>query len=334
MSKEKTHNIELAIAKINKAFGDRSIQRLGDSYRSNVDVISTGSLDLDLKLGIGGLPRGRIVEIYGPESSFKTSVCLHVIAQAQKNGGVAAFIDAEHALDVEYAQKIGVKIEDILLAQPSTGEAALDIVETLCESKSIDVIVVDSVAALVPKREVDGEMGDSNVGVHAKLMSQGMRKLTAPVYNSNTLVIFINQLRSKVGVFYGSPEVTTGGNALKYYASVRIDMRRGEPIKSGEDTIGSRVKAKIIKNKLAPPHKIAEFPVLYGFGVDTSREIVEVASYLGLIEKKGAWYTYGDFRGHGEAAMIGFFRDNPDESDRLAERIKSIVYSGGEVSDG
>lgn len=309
-NREKT--IGVAIATIEKQFGRGSIMRLGKDERiSNIEAISTGSFSLDLALGVGGLPRGRIVEIYGPESSGKTTLSLQVIAEAQRSGGVAAFIDAEHALDADYARKLGVKTEDLLISQPDTGEQALEIAETLVRSGAMDVIVIDSVAALVPKSEIEGEMGDAQMGAQARLMSQALRKLTAAVGKSKTLLIFINQIRMKIGVFFGNPETTTGGNALKFYSSVRLDIRRVNPIKRGEEVIGSRTRVKVVKNKVAPPFKQAEFDMIYGAGIDRTGDIIDIASECGIIEKSGAWYAYkGEKIGQGRDAAITALRAN------------------------
>ena len=290
MADDKKRAIETAMQQIERTYGKGSIMRFGDNTVSNVEAISTGSLALDLALGIGGLPKGRIIEIYGPESSGKTTLALHVLAQAQKAGGEVAFIDAEHALDITYARALGVKVEDMLVSQPDTGEQALEITEALVRSGAIDVIVVDSVAALVPRAEIEGEMGDSFVGLHARLMSQALRKLTGAVGKTNTIVIFINQLREKVGVMYGNPEVTTGGRALKFYSSVRIDVRRIEALKNGSEIIGNRTRAKVVKNKMAPPFREAEFDIMYGEGISLIGELIDLGVKLGLVQKSGSWY--------------------------------------------
>ena len=323
MADDKKRAIETAMQQIERTYGKGSIMRFGDNTVSNVEAISTGSLALDLALGIGGLPKGRIIEIYGPESSGKTTLALHVLAQAQKAGGEVAFIDAEHALDITYARALGVKVEDMLVSQPDTGEQALEITEALVRSGAIDVIVVDSVAALVPRAEIEGEMGDSFVGLHARLMSQALRKLTGAVGKTNTIVIFINQLREKVGVMYGNPEVTTGGRALKFYASVRIDVRRIEALKSGGEIIGNRTRAKVVKNKVAPPFREAEFDIMYGEGISRLGEMLDLGVKLDLVQKSGSWFNMGDIRlGQGRDAAKQYFRDHPDEADKLEAAIR------------
>ncbi|WP_330371161.1 recombinase RecA [Alkaliphilus transvaalensis] len=310
---EKKKALDMALGQIEKQFGKGSIMKLGADSKLNLESISTGSIDLDIALGIGGVPRGRIVEIYGPESSGKTTVTLHIIAEAQRNGGTAAFIDAEHALDPAYAQKLGVNIEDLIVSQPDTGEQALEIAEALVRSGAIDVIVVDSVAALVPKAEIEGEMGDSHVGLQARLMSQALRKLAGAVSKSNTTAIFINQLREKVGIMFGNPEVTTGGKALKFYASVRLDVRKIDMIKQGNDVIGNRTRVKVVKNKVAPPFKQAEFDIMYGEGISKTGDVLDVAANLDIVKKSGAWYSYGDNRlGQGRENAKQFFKENPD----------------------
>ena len=301
--------------------------RYGDNVQPNVEAIPTGSLALDLALGIGGVPRGRIIEIYGPESSGKTTLALHVLAQAQKMGGEVAFVDAEHALDPTYARALGVKIEDMLISQPDTGEQALEITEALVRSGAIDVVVVDSVAALVPRAEIEGEMGDSFVGLHARLMSQALRKLTGIIAKTNTVVIFINQLREKVGVMYGNPEVTTGGRALKFYSSVRIDVRRVEALKSGSEIIGNRTRAKIVKNKVAPPFREAEFDIMYGEGISKVGELIDLGVKLDLVQKSGSWFAMGELRlGQGRDAAKQFLRDNPDMADDLEAKIRQNAF--------
>ena len=320
---DKKRAIETAMAQIEKLYGKGSIMRCGDEQAANVEAISTGSLALDLALGIGGLPKGRIVEIYGPESSGKTTLALHVLAQAQKAGGEVAFIDAEHALDIGYARALGVNIEDMLVSQPDTGEQALEITEALVRSGAIDVIVVDSVAALVPRAESEGEMGDSFVGLHARLMSQALRKLAGAINKTNCIVIFINQLREKVGVMYGNPEVTTGGRALKFYASVRIDVRRIETLKNGSEMIGNRTRAKVVKNKMAPPFREAEFDIMYGEGISMLGELIDLGVKLDLVQKSGSWYSMGETRiGQGRDAAKQYLRDNPEVAAKLEADIR------------
>ena len=320
---DKKRAIETAMAQIEKLYGKGSIMRCGDEQAANVEAISTGSLALDLALGIGGLPKGRIVEIYGPESSGKTTLALHVLAQAQKAGGEVAFIDAEHALDITYARALGVKVEDMLVSQPDTGEQALEITEALVRSGAIDVIVVDSVAALVPRAEIEGEMGDSFVGLHARLMSQALRKLAGAINKTNCIVIFINQLREKVGVMYGNPEVTTGGRALKFYASVRIDVRRIETLKNGSEMIGNRTRAKVVKNKMAPPFREAEFDIMYGEGISMLGELIDLGVKLDLVQKSGSWYSMGETRiGQGRDSAKQYLRDNPEVAAKLEADIR------------
>ena len=320
---DKKKALETAMQQIEKTYGKGSIMRYGDNVQPNVETIPTGSLALDLALGIGGVPRGRIIEIYGPESSGKTTLALHVLAQAQKMGGEVAFVDAEHALDPTYARALGVKIEDMLISQPDTGEQALEITEALVRSGAIDVVVVDSVAALVPRAEIEGEMGDSFVGLHARLMSQALRKLTGIIAKTNTVVIFINQLREKVGVMYGNPEVTTGGRALKFYASVRIDVRRIETLKSGGEMIGNRTRAKVVKNKVAPPFREAEFDIMYGEGISKLGEMLDLGVKLDLVQKSGSWFNMGEVRlGQGRDAAKQYLRDHPDEADALEANIR------------
>ena len=320
---EKKRAIETAMAQIEKSFGKGSIMRIGDQTDVSVEAIPTGSLALDLALGVGGLPKGRIIEIYGPESSGKTTLALHALAQAQKAGGEVAFIDAEHALDVTYARALGVNIEDMLVSQPDTGEQALEITEALVRSGAIDMIVVDSVAALVPRAEIEGEMGDSFVGLHARLMSQALRKLTGAINKTNCIVIFINQLREKVGVMYGNPEVTTGGRALKFYASVRIDVRRVETLKNGQEMIGNRTRAKVVKNKMAPPFREAEFDIMYGEGISMVGELLDLGVKLDLVQKSGSWYSMGETRiGQGRDAAKEYLRSNPDIAEKLEANIR------------
>jgi recombination protein RecA len=312
---EKEKAIELAISSIEKAFGKGSIMRLGneEALVKDVQAISTGSISLDIALGVGGLPRGRIIEIYGPESSGKTTLALHAIAEAQKRGGIAAFIDAEHALDVVYARKLGVRTDDLLISQPDTGEQALEIAETLVRSGAIDVLVIDSVAALVPKAELEGEMGDAHMGVQARLMSQALRKLTGTISKSSTIVVFINQIRMKIGVVFGNPETTTGGNALKFYASQRLDIRRIGAIKDGEEVIGNRTRVKVVKNKVAPPFKEVEFDIMYGHGISREGDVLDLASNEGIVEKSGTWFSFGGERiGQGREQSKAFLREHPE----------------------
>ena len=327
MATDKEKALRTALANIEKQFGKGAVMRLGENVTMNVDSISTGSLSLDLALGIGGLPKGRIVEIYGPESSGKTTLALHVAAEAQKAGGNAAFIDVEHALDPVYADSLGVDIDSLLVSQPDTGEQAMEICEALVRSGAIDVIVVDSVAAMTTRAEIEGEMGDSHVGLQARLMSQAMRKLTSAIGKTNTIVIFINQLREKIGVMYGNPETTTGGRALKYYASVRIDVRRVEAIKSGGEVIGNRTRAKVVKNKVAPPFKEAEFDIMFGQGISKMGEMVDIAVKLGIVNKSGAWFSYGDIRlGQGRDNAKEYFKANP----ALAKEVEDKVFAAVE----
>ena len=321
---DKKKALEAAISQIDKAFGKGSLMRLGDREVIDIEAISTGSLSLDIALGIGGLPKGRIVEIYGPESSGKTTLALQVAAEAQKKGGVAAFIDAEHALDPVYAQKLGVKLNDLLISQPDAGEQALEIADTLVRSGAVDVLIVDSVAALTPRAELEGEMGDSLPGLQARLMSQALRKLTGSISKSNTLVIFINQIRMKIGVMFGSPETTTGGNALKFYASVRLDIRRIGAIKKGEDVVGNQTRVKVVKNKVAPPFKQVEFDIMYGEGISKTGELIDLGVKAGVIEKSGAWYSYGDERiGQGRENAKQFLKDNPDRAYEVEDKIRA-----------
>ena len=323
---DKRKALETAIAQIEKNYGKGAIMRLGDDIPVNVEAISTGSLSLDLALGIGGVPRGRIVEIYGPESCGKTTLALHIVASAQKNGGEAAYIDVEHALEPAYARALGVDIDDLLISQPDTGEQALEITEQLVRSGALDVIVIDSVAALLPRSELEGEMGESSVGVVARLMSQALRKLAGVVSKTGCIVIFINQLREKIGVMYGNPETTPGGRALKYFASVRIDMRRIETLKNGSEMIGNRTRAKVIKNKVAPPFKEAEFDILYGQGISKIGEIIDLAAKLGLIDKAGAWFTVGEQRLQGRDNVKEYLLQNPAVCDKLEEEIRANAH--------
>ncbi len=321
--------LEAALGQIDRQFGKGSIMRLGDETRVPIEAIPTGSVALDIALGVGGLPRGRVVEIYGPESSGKTTLALHAVASAQKLGGIAAFIDAEHALDPEYAKKLGVDTDALLVSQPDTGEQALEIMDMLIRSGALDIIVIDSVAALVPKAEIEGEMGDSHVGLQARLMSQALRKITGALSTSGTTAIFINQLREKIGVFFGSPETTTGGKALKFYASVRLDIRRIETLKEGTDAVGNRTRVKVVKNKVAPPFKQAEFDILYGVGISREGGLIDMGVEQGFVRKSGAWYTYGgDQLGQGKENARTFLKDNPDLADELEKKIKSKLGIG------
>ncbi len=316
--------IDLAVSQIEKQFGKGAIMKLGeDALIRDVATVSTGSLGLDIALGVGGLPRGRVVEIYGPESSGKTTLALQVIAQAQRHGGICAFIDAEHALDVVYGRKLGVRTEDLLIAQPDNGEQALEIAETLVRSGAIDVLVVDSVAALVPRAEIEGDMGDPQMGLQARLMSQALRKLTGTIAKSNTIVVFINQIRMKIGVMFGNPETTTGGNALKFYSSIRLDIRRVAAIKMGDQIVGSRTRVKVVKNKVAPPFKEAEFDILYGSGISKEGELVDLGAELGIVEKSGSWYAFGGERiGQGRENTKEFLKEHAETADAIEQRIR------------
>jgi recombination protein RecA len=323
-------SLEAALLAIRKQWGKEAVQRLGDAAIPSVPVISTGSLSVDHALGVGGLPKGRVVEVYGPEASGKTTLCLHAIASCQAAGGLAAFIDAEHALDITYAQQLGVKTDDILLSQPSCGEEALGIVEKLTQSGAVDLIVIDSVAALTPQKELDGEMGDSHVGLHARLMSQALRKLAAVTQKTGTLIVFINQLRMKIGVMFGSPETTTGGNALKFYASVRLDIRRIGQIKQGEEPIGNRTRVKVVKNKLAPPFKSCEVDIIWGKGIDRYRELLDLAVASGIIDKKGAWYSYeGERLGQGQNTVATYLGAS-DLYPRIYDEVRSLMLPSRE----
>ena len=329
---DKDKSLSAALAQIEKQHGKGAVMRLGDDVRPPIEVIPTGAIALDVALGIGGLPRGRVVEIYGPESSGKTTVALHAVANAQKAGGIAAFIDAEHALDPEYAAKLGVDIDNLLVSQPDTGEQALEIADMLIRSGSIDIIVIDSVAALVPRAEIEGEMGDSHVGLQARLMSQALRKITGALNSTGTTAIFINQLREKIGVMFGSPETTTGGKALKFYASVRLDVRRIETLKDGTDAVGNRTRCKVVKNKVSPPFKQAEFDIIYGQGISREGGLIDMGVDQGFVRKAGAWYTYdGDQLGQGKENARQFLRDNPDLADELEKRIKEKLGVGPRV---
>ena len=327
--------LDLAVSQIEKQFGKGSIMKLGaDGAIQPMPVVSTGSIGLDIALGVGGLPRGRVVEIYGPESSGKTTLALHVIASAQREGGVCAFVDAEHALDVSYGQKLGVRTEDLLISQPDNGEQALEIAETLVRSGAIDVLVVDSVAALVPRAEIEGEMGEPQMGLQARLMSQALRKLTGTISRSRTIMVFINQIRMKIGVMFGSPETTTGGNALKFYSSVRLDIRRIGAIKHGDSAVGNRTRVKVVKNKVAPPFKEAEFDILYGVGISREGELLDIGTDRGLVEKSGAWYSYdGDRIGQGRENAKEFMRNNPDVAAKLDHQIRELLGLSGDTTE-
>ena len=324
--------LDAALAQIERQFGKGSIMRLGEEGRMPIEVIPTGSIALDIALGIGGLPRGRIVEIYGPESSGKTTLALHAIASVQAAGGLAAFIDAEHALDPEYASRLGIDLDSLYVSQPDTGEQALEICDTLVRSGAIDLVVIDSVAALVPRAEIEGEMGDSHVGLQARLMSQALRKMAGALSNTNTTCIFINQLREKIGVMFGSPETTTGGKALKFYSSVRLDVRRIETLKGGTEAVGNRTRVKVVKNKVAPPFKQAEFDILYGEGISREGSLIDIGVDAGIVRKSGAWYTYeGDQLGQGKENARTFLKDNPDLANEIEKRIKESLGIGPQV---
>ncbi|MDX1449477.1 MAG: recombinase RecA, partial [Acidimicrobiia bacterium] len=327
---ERNKAVEMAVSQIERQFGKGSIMKMGDAAANKVDVISTGALSLDLALGIGGVPRGRVVEIYGPESSGKTTLALHVVAEAQRNGGIAAFIDAEHALDPVYARKLGVDVDELLISQPDTGEQALEIADMLIRSGALDVVVIDSVAALVPRAEIEGEMGDAHVGLQARLMSQALRKITANLNRSKTTAIFINQLREKIGVMFGSPETTPGGRALKFYSSVRLDIRRIEAIKDGGENVGNRVRTKVVKNKMAPPFRLAEFDIMFGEGISREGSLLDVAVDQGVVKKSGAWFTYEkDQLGQGRENAKRFLRENPEIAMQLQAKIYDLVGLGG-----
>ena len=333
---DKSKALAAALAQIEKQFGKGSIMKMDGSHQDeDLEVVSTGSLGLDLALGVGGLPRGRIVEIFGPESSGKTTLCLETIAQCQKNGGVCAFIDAENAFDPIYARKLGVKVEELMVSQPDTGEQALEICDMLVRSGGVDMVVIDSVAALVPKAEIEGDMGDSHVGLQARLMSQALRKLTGHIKKTNTLVVFINQIRMKIGVMFGSPETTTGGNALKFYASVRLDIRRGLQIKKGDDVIGNETKVKVIKNKVAPPFRQAEFDILYGEGVSWEGELIDLGVKYDIVEKSGAWYSYNGAKiGQGKDNVRVWLKENPDVANEIDSKIRTAAGTNIEITEG
>jgi recombination protein RecA len=331
-SADRDKSLDAALAQIDRQFGKGSVMRLGDEVRVPMEVIPTGSIALDIALGIGGLPRGRIVEIYGPESSGKTTVALHAIANAQKAGGIAAFIDAEHALDPDYARRLGVDTDGLLVSQPDTGEQALEITDMLIRSNALDIIVIDSVAALVPRAEIEGEMGDSHVGLQARLMSQALRKLTGAISQSKTTAIFINQLREKIGVMFGSPETTSGGKALKFYASIRLDVRRIETLKDGQEAVGNRVRVKVVKNKVSPPFRQAEMDLLFGSGISREGGLIDMGVEQGFVRKAGAWYTYdGDQLGQGKENARAFLRDNPDLADEIEKKIKEKLGIGPQL---
>ena len=318
--------LQLTLDKLDKTYGKGTVMKMGDKAIEEVETISSGSLGIDLALGVGGYPRGRIIEIYGPESSGKTTLTLHAIAEAQKAGGIAAFIDAEHAFDRNYAEKLGVDIENLIISQPDNGEQALEIAENLIRSGAIDIVVIDSVAALTPKSEIEGEMGDSKMGLHARLMSQALRKLTGTISKTHCTVFFINQLREKIGVMFGNPETTTGGNALKFYASVRLDIRRSTQIKDGDNVLGNRTKVKVVKNKVAPPFKVAEFDIMYGEGISKTGEILDLAVEFEIIKKAGSWFSYGETKlGQGRDAVKSLIKDNPELADELEEKIKARI---------
>ena len=329
--KEKDKALENALAQIERQFGKGSIMKLGEAAANmQIEVIPTGSISLDVALGVGGIPRGRVVEIYGPESSGKTTLTLHVIAEAQKSGGVAAFIDVEHALDPAYARSLGVDLDNLLISQPDTGEQALDIAEMLVRSNAVDVVVVDSVAALVPKAEIEGDMGDSHVGLQARLMSQALRKLTSSISKSRTTMIFINQIREKIGVMFGNPETTSGGRSLKFYASVRMDIRKLEQIKTGTDPIGSRTRVKVVKNKVAPPFQVAEFDIMYGKGISRTGDLIDLGLKHEIIGKSGSWYTYGDTRiGQGRENAKAYLEEHPEMADEVEEKIRALLVRQG-----
>ena len=326
---EKLKALQAAMAKIEKDFGKGSIMKLGEEKIDNIKVIPTGSIGLDYALGVGGYPRGRIVEIYGPESSGKTTLAIHAIAEAQKQGGIAAFIDAEHAFDRFYAANLGVNVDELLISQPDNGEQALDIADQLIRSAAVDIIIIDSVAALTPKAEIEGDMGDNKVGLQARLMSQALRKLTSTISKTNTTCIFINQLREKIGVMFGNPETTTGGNALKFYASVRLDIRKSSPIKDGDEVVGNEVKVKVVKNKVAPPFRRAEFEVMYGEGISRVGEVVDLGVNFGILEKSGSWYSYGGSKlGQGKEATKAVLRDNPELQEEVTAKIYEAMKAG------
>ncbi|HLU17194.1 MAG TPA: recombinase RecA [Edaphocola sp.] len=326
MAEEKLKALKMALDKIDKDFGKGSVMKLGEKANAEIEVISTGSLGLDIALGVGGLPKGRIIEIYGPESSGKTTIAIHTIAEAQKKGGICAIIDAEHAFDASYARKLGVNVDELLIAQPDYGEQALEIAERLILSGALDVVVIDSVAALVPKGELEGEMGDSKMGLQARLMSQAMRKLTAAISRTQCTCIFINQLREKIGVMFGNPETTTGGNALKFYASVRLDIRKSTAIKDGDTVLGNRTKVKVVKNKVAPPFRVAEFDIMYGEGISKIGELIDLGVELNILTKSGSWFSYGDSKiGQGRDSVKQFLQDNPEFAEEIENKIREAL---------
>ncbi|MCK5811080.1 MAG: recombinase RecA [Cocleimonas sp.] len=334
MDENRKKALAAALGQIERQFGKGAVMRMGDAAAKNIDVISTGSLNLDIALGIGGLPRGRVIEIYGPESSGKTTMTLHAIAECQKAGGTAAFVDAEHALDPSYAEKLGINIDDLLVSQPDTGEQALEITDMLVRSGAIDMVVIDSVAALTPKAEIEGDMGDSHMGLQARLMSQALRKLTANIKRSNTMVIFINQIRMKIGVMFGSPETTTGGNALKFYASVRLDIRRIGALKKGDEIVGNQTRVKVVKNKMAPPFKFAEFEIIYGEGVSHEGEIIDLGVQLGFINKAGAWYSYNDTKiGQGKENVRNYLKAHPEMAETVEKGIREQLLTKDKPED-
>jgi recombination protein RecA len=335
MNMDKQKALQTALAQIEKSFGKGSIMKMGQEEALHVEAISTGSLGLDMALGVGGVPKGRVIEIFGPESSGKTTLTLHIIAEAQKKGGTCAFIDAEHALDPAYARKLGVKIDDLIISQPDTGEQALEIADTLVRSGAIDVLVVDSVAALVPKAELEGEMGDSHMGLQARLMSQALRKLTGSISKTGCMIIFINQIRMKIGVMFGNPETTTGGNALKFYASVRLDIRRIGALKDKEEVVGNQTRVKVVKNKVAPPFKVVDFDILYGEGISKHGEIIDLGVKAGIIEKAGSWYSYNSERiGQGKENARKFLKENPEKSDMIEQQIRANAGEITKAMDG
>ena len=334
IEQEKLNALNQALGKIEKEFGKGSVMKLGEATSMAIDVISTGSIGLDIAVGIGGLPKGRIIEVYGPESSGKTTVALHTVAEAQKQGGIAAFIDAEHALDPVYAKALGVDIDNLIISQPDTGEQALEIAEALIRSGAIDIIVVDSVAALVPRAEIEGDMGDSHVGLQARLMSQALRKLTGSIKKSNCVAIFINQLREKVGIMFGNPETTTGGRALKFYSSVRLDVRKIDTIKQGDKVLGSRTRVKVVKNKVAPPFKQAEFDIMYGEGISKVGDLLDIASDIDIVKKSGAWYSYNDTKlGQGRENVKKFLAENMDITNEIDEKVRDYYFGNVEITE-